>query len=254
MPFVDIAAGRLWYEESGSGRPILCLHGGWGRRVMPFDDAAEVLGRTHRVILLDRRGYGRSTPLGAVPAGFHREAAGDVEALVERLDLRDLVLWGHSDGAIIAAFLAATRPDRVAALVLEAVHYYRRKSIEFFATLARDPQSLPPHIRERLAADHGEPYWSELIAMHSRAWTELNRQGGEFYEGLLETIGCPTLLLHGDRDLHTPLAEIRALARHLHNVELEIIPGGEHSPHSESRNARFCSGRVARFLADRGLS
>ncbi len=253
MPAVEVPGARLWYEEVGAGKALVCLHSGWGRAAMPFDDAAAVLSGRYRMIFPDRRGYGRSSAVDHLPPSYHRDAMADLERFLDALRLDSAILWGHSDGAIIAALLASARPARVEALVVEAIHFHRAKSRSFFEGLARDPSKLPAHVREKLAADHGEDRWQTVVSMHSRAWLDFHRIGGVFYDGALEAIRCPTLVLYGPGDPHTPPAEVAELARHLRRAEVEEAQGGGHSPHSESKTARFCSERVARFLRDHGL-
>lgn len=252
MPFVEIPGAHLRYDETGHGPPLVCLHSGWGRAVMPFDDAALVLGAHYRMIFPDRRGYGRSTALDTLPPSYHHDAMADLAHFLERLGLERPILWGHSDGAITAALYAAAHPDRVAALVLEAIHFHRAKSKDFFARFAAEPESLSPATIERLRADHGER-WRDVVAMHSRAWLGFHASGGDFYEGKLEAVRAPALVLYGENDPHTPPSESAELASHLRDATLACARGGGHSPHSEPKTARFCSERVLQFLREHDL-
>ncbi len=247
MPFVDVPGTRVWYEEVGAGRPLVCLHSGWGRVAMPFDDAVATLAASHRLIFPDRRGYGRSTPIDRLPIDYHRRAATELGAVLDALSIERAILWGHSDGAITAALFASAHPERVQALVLEAIHFHRAKSKSFFEKYAADPDALPSHVTERLAADHGDR-WRTVIAMHCRVWLEFHALGGDFYEGALEKIEAPTLLMFGERDPHTPPSEVHELASHLRNVMLAPLPEGGHSPHSEPTTAHACSELVRAFL------
>jgi pimeloyl-ACP methyl ester carboxylesterase len=249
MPYANISTGHLSYEETGQGPALVCLHSGWGRTVMPFDDAAAVLGKSYRMIFPDRRGYGRSTPLDDLPSGYHADAAVDLGQFLDVLGIEHAILWGHSDGAITSALFAAAHPDRVGALVLEAIHFQRAKSQAFFRKYADDPGALPEQTIEHLRADHGER-WRPVIEMHSRVWLSFDSIGGDFYDGKLETIEAPTLLLFGEKDPHTAPAEVAELASHLRRATLAPVPEGGHSPHSEPRTAHFCSERVLRFLSE----
>jgi pimeloyl-ACP methyl ester carboxylesterase len=215
---------------------------------MPFDDAVDVLAGSYRLIFPDRRGYGRSTPLDELPLTYHEDAATDLARFLDVLRIEQPILWGHSDGAIAAALCAARDPERVAALVFEAIHFYRAKSPEFFARFAADPDSLSPQTIERLRADHGEDRWRTVIRMHSRAWLAFHSIGGDFFAGRLERIRRPTLVLYGTDDPHTPPSEVAELTRHLPDATLAPIPQGGHSPHSEPETARLTSERVLEFL------
>ena len=219
---------------------------------MPFDDAVALLSPRYRLVFPDRRGYGRSTPLEQLPRDYHRRAMIDLAHFLDALAIERPILWGHSDGAITAAMYAAEHPARPAALVVEAIHFYRAKSKAFFAKYARTPQALPPGTVERLATDHGER-WPTVVRMHSEAWLDFHEVGGDFYEGMLGRIRCPTLVLYGEGDPHTPTSESEALGRRIPGAILARVAGGGHSPHSETATARFCSERVLEFLREQDL-
>src|SRR3954468_17068143 len=108
MPFLQLpaAAGgaRIAYHETGadSGPAVLHLHGGWGAALYPCDVQATALRDRARLITPVRSGYGASTPLAELAAGFHRQAAAETVAVLDALDIERAVLWGHSDGAVIA--------------------------------------------------------------------------------------------------------------------------------------------------------
>ena len=87
---------EIYYEDHGAGQPVVLIHPGlvsgraWDRQVPALLEAG------YRVITYDRRGFGRSSQ----PAtGYDYDTfAADLHALLERLDLRDAVLVGHSMG------------------------------------------------------------------------------------------------------------------------------------------------------------
>ena len=108
----------LHYLDYGTeGRtPMLCLHGGavtahW------FDFVAGGFTADYHVRALDQRGHGDSAR--AVPPDYrYRSYASDVAQVVEKLDLRDFVLVGHSMGGLISLVYAATYPGRVKKMVV----------------------------------------------------------------------------------------------------------------------------------------
>ncbi len=111
MPFVELPASllapgvtrvRVHYRDVGAGRPILILHGGWGYEVYPFDRQIAALAPDHRMVIPDRTGYGGSGRLERQEVDFHRRAAAETLAVIAALGLDRPVLWGHSDGAVIA--------------------------------------------------------------------------------------------------------------------------------------------------------
>jgi pimeloyl-ACP methyl ester carboxylesterase len=120
MPTFKTTDGlSLYFEETGQGVPVLCLPG-LTRNARDFDWVAPHL-QDVRLIRLDARGRGRS----AYATDFHsysvpREAA-DVLELLDHLGLETAVILGTSRGGLVAAALAATRPDRLAGVILNDV-------------------------------------------------------------------------------------------------------------------------------------
>ncbi len=260
MPFVTIpespiAPGRpaeIHVREAGSGPPVVILHGGWGYEAYPFDDAIAALAPRHRVVAPDRVGYGRSGRVPALPRGFHRMMAEETFAVMDALGLRAAALWGHSDGAVIAAHMAFLRPERVSAVVLEALHFFafKRGSIEFFETAVRDPEKFGPAVVEACRRDHGDG-WKEVLAAGGWAWLDIIDEGRrgrrDVYAGRLAEVRAPTLVLHGSRDPRTEPGEVDAARAALPRSELELLDAG-HSPHTSREGPRAVRAASA-FLA-----
>lgn len=103
----------IWYATFGSGPPVILLHGGlansnyWGNQV-------PVLAKSHRVIVMDSRGHGRSTR-DSQPYGYTLMAS-DVIGLMDYLAIPQAAIVGWSDGAIIGLSLAMSHPNRVSRL------------------------------------------------------------------------------------------------------------------------------------------
>src|SRR4051795_5717722 len=108
-----IAPVAIHYREFGAGPPVVVLHGGWGYEIYPFDRQIAALSRTHRIVIPDRTGYGRSPRLTRQEPDFHSRAAVETFAAIEALGLERPVLWGHSDGAVIALLIGLAHPDHL---------------------------------------------------------------------------------------------------------------------------------------------
>ena len=259
MPFVTIdesplAMGvrpiEIHYRETGFGAPLVFLHGGWGYEIYPFDRQIEALGDRFRFVIPDRTGYGRSSRLFQVPTDFHARAAVETIRVLDALHIQRPVLWGHSDGAVIAAKIGLAEPDRISAVILEAFHFYRMKpgSREFFEVMAGEPGLLGERVASTLEREHGEDYWRKLIVINGNAWLgiadEATHAGHDLYDGKLSELCVPTLFIHGSRDPRTEPGELDAVRAQVPNARIEIIEGGGHSPHSESASAAE-SNRIA---------
>ena len=224
------------------------LHGGWGYEIYAIDRQIAELSTAHRFIVPDRTGYGRSAPIDSFPVDFHRRAMDETHAVISGLGLERPVVWGHSDGAIIALLLALAAPAMVAGAIVEAAHFYRRKprSRAFFESVAADPSSVGESVAAVLAREHG-PRWMRLLEQHARAWLSIADAAAwdteDFYDGRLGEIATPVLAVHGARDPRTEAGELDALVRALGTGgptafrEIHVLPEAGHSPHSERATA-----------------
>ncbi len=245
---------RLHHRERGEGPAVLVLHGGWGYEAYPFDRVLSELARSHRAVAPDRVGYGRSDRIPDLPDGFHRAMAEETALTLDALGVEAAALWGHSDGAVVAAWTAILFPARVRALVLEALHYRADKpsSLEFFRAAVAEPERFGAATVAALARDHGEA-WRDVLSAGGRAWLRILERGArgqpDLYDGRLGEVRCPTLLLHGMRDPRTEPGEIEAALRALPAARLELLDAG-HSPHTGTGAAERCTALGVEFLEE----
>ena len=251
-PLLPGAAIEQHYREAGQGEPLLILHGGWGYAYYPFDAQLAELGGELRFLIPDRTGYGRSPRLAELPPRFHEAAAIEAEAFLDALGIERCAIWGHSDGAVIAAITALRRPERYRAIILEALHLDREKprSRAFFTMMAEDPDGFGPRVAERLAADHGEDHWRAVLRAGGRAWLAIAASPGEdFFGGRLGELRVPALVLHGGSDPRTEPGELDRM-REVPAATIHVIPSAGHSPHSQQRAAAEATAAAAAFLRE----
>jgi pimeloyl-ACP methyl ester carboxylesterase len=265
MSFVDLRRSpvaperspvRIHVREAGDGPAVVILHGGWGYEAYPFDSAIAALAPHQRVLAPDRVGYGRSERISELPRGFHQAMAEETLAVMDALGVRNAAVWGHSDGAVVAARIALTAPERVRALVLEALHFFAWKpaSIPFFEAAIADPESFGPAVVEACRRDHGDA-WRDVLAAGGRAWLAIIEEGRrgrpDLYDGRLGEVRAPVLLLHGRRDPRTEPGELEAAAAALPRVRLELLDAG-HAPHVGRTAAARCVALASAFLRGEG--
>jgi pimeloyl-ACP methyl ester carboxylesterase len=115
---IERAGVSLAVEDSGSGTPVVLLHGLTAtRRYVVM--GSRILERSgHRVIAYDARGHGRSSPAPGRTRYEYRDLVGDLEAVLDELGVERAVLAGASMGAHTSLGLALERPERVAGLVV----------------------------------------------------------------------------------------------------------------------------------------
>jgi pimeloyl-ACP methyl ester carboxylesterase len=262
VPFIDLppapvrpdhVAPRIFYRDRGAGPAVLLLHGGWGHEAYPFGEAAAALEDRHRVVVPDRVGYGRSGRLAALPEDFHRRMAEETVLVMDALRIERAALWGHSDGAVVAAWTAILFPRRVRALALEALHFRAAKvsSTEFFRTAVEEPERFGDAVVRALAEDHAAEQWRGVLAAGGRAWLRIVEEGrrgrADLYGGRFGEIAAPTLLLHGRRDPRTEPGEIDDALAALPRARVTWFDAG-HSPHTGRTSAEACVDAARRFL------
>jgi pimeloyl-ACP methyl ester carboxylesterase len=268
--FVDIAASplapgqspvRLRYRGAGAGPAIVLLHGGWGYDIYPFDRQIAALESTHRIVAPDRSGYGGSGAIARLPADFHQRAAEETVAVLDALGLDRPILWGHSDGAVIALRIGLMAPSRIGGIVAEAAHFFRAKptSRVFFETMRDEPERLGDRVATVLARDHGTR-WRALIQLNGAAWLRIGEAAGDLYDGRLAELAVPVLVVHGARDPRTEPGELEALRQALHGAptavsdrpaQFAVLADGGHSPHSERATADEVTRVASRWIAGR---
>ncbi len=120
-------------EQCGNpkGRPALALHGGPGGGISPemrrFFDPSR-----YRVVMMDQRGCGRSTPHAEIRENTTWDLVADIERVRARLDIEKWLVFGGSWGSTLALAYAARHPERVAGLVLRGVFLLTKAEIAWF--------------------------------------------------------------------------------------------------------------------------
>ncbi len=224
---------------------LIFLHEGLGSVAMWRDFPDRVAAATGAPALVySRHGYGKSEPLRGDRAVdyMHVEALTVLPALRAALNLDDVVLVGHSDGASIALIHAGAGKWPVRGLILEAPHVFVEDvtvaSIEA-AKRAFETGDLP----KRLARYHDDVEgafwgWNKIwLDPAFRAWNIANETRG---------VRCPVLAIQGADDEYGTLAQLDALARDIAGpFERLVLPDCRHSPHRDQPEATLAA--IARW-------
>ncbi len=109
---------RLAAEDAGSGPPVVLLHGLTATRRYVVMGSRALERSDHRVVAYDARGHGHSSPARSRSAYDYEDLRGDLEAVLDRLEIERAVLAGSSMGAHTILALALHAPERVAGLVV----------------------------------------------------------------------------------------------------------------------------------------
>ena len=234
---------RLYYEEHGSGAPILCIHGA-GSSALVWSDAVRELARLGRVISYDRRGCTRSERPERYDRTSVTEHADDAAALLAALADAPAVVIGRSYGGTVATDLALSYPDRVRALVVlegDAPRELAPATAEWLDALAERLREVAAQagidaVAEALISEVlGESAWRSFPEALQRMFTHngpaiLAELQGEWWlqadAAALATIDQPALLVAAT-DSRPELREpTEAMADALPNARTALVSGG----------------------------
>lgn len=135
--FIEVDGVKLRYKDEGSGPIVLLVHGTFGD-LGDWDDWTRSLAEHYRVIRVDLPGFGLSGPIASGNYSVDRMLS-LVDGLMDLLDAPRFALVGVSYGGLVAFRYAATRTDRVSALVL-----INSAGIEYGSTRTDDSGPKPP--------------------------------------------------------------------------------------------------------------
>jgi len=143
--------GYLFFHEYGRGEAIVLLTGGPGGGYQQLEDVAERLGKSHRVILLEQRGTGRSMPIPFDTSTINLQTAhADLIRVLDHLKLSEAIFVGHSWGGMLAMSFASVNPSRVKSLVLIAPGPFKLDNEVFNVYATNKEARLTPGERKML--------------------------------------------------------------------------------------------------------
>jgi pimeloyl-ACP methyl ester carboxylesterase len=116
--FQEVNGIRIFYEQSGKGKPIILLHGN-GESHKIFDEVTERLIDHYTVYAVDSRGHGESTRVKELSYEAMME---DIAELIRSLKIEKPILYGFSDGGIIGIMLAIKYPDLLSRLIISGAN------------------------------------------------------------------------------------------------------------------------------------
>ena len=204
--FLEVNGIRIYYEKRGEGRPLILLHGN-GEDHTIFDQALLLLEKRYCCYAVDSRCHGQSGE-GEL---HYSDMAADMLALMEALDLRDVIFYGFSDGGIVG-LLCACQTERITTLIVSGANL--------------SPNGVKWGLRLLIGAMNLFKRDPKLSMMLKEPWIS---------DDMLVRIRANTLVLAGSGDV-IPERETRHIAETIPNAELRILDGENHGSyiiHSE---------------------
>ena len=242
----------LYYEDHGSGKPVVLIHGwplsgaSWEKQI------AALLAGGHRVITYDRRGFGRSSQPSI---GYEYDTfAEDLNKLLTTLDLRDVALVGFSmGGGEVARYLGAHGSDRVRkAVFLASVTPFLLKTAEnplgvdgsvfdgikqaivndrlaFLTEFLKNFYNVDELRGKRISDQVVQQSWNVAAGASAKGSLDCVTAWYTDFRKDLPKIDVPTLIVHGDADRILPItATAEPLAKVVKGARKVVIQGGPH--------------------------
>jgi haloalkane dehalogenase len=271
MPEVELnREGAIAFREAlpevpESGDPVLLIHGFPQSSYMWAPVLAAIAKSGRRAIAPDLSGYGDSPP---DPPGTWEHHVGALETFRRALGLERVALGLHDWGGMIGLRWACDHPDAVSALILSNTGFFADTEWHAMAQALRTPgqgeqlldnltkQAFATMVRDqggRIPEDAMDEYWKAFTSPAGRqGMLELYRSGDfdklKPYEGQLEAMGVPTLILWGPNDPVVPVAAARRFNREISNSKLVILEDASHFLYDDEP-AR-CAREIVAFLEE----
>jgi len=269
MPYIDVgkensAPINLYYEDHGSGSPVVLIHGyplsssSWEKQIPALLDAG------HRVIVYDRRGFGKSSQ---PTSGYNYDTfAEDLHHVVTHLKLKDFALVGFSmGGGEVARYIGKYGSKNVSrAVLIGGVPPYLLKTgdnpegvdrsvfvgIEnavkadryaFFTAFFKDFYNTDIYLGKRVSEQAVQASWNVAASASAVASYACVPTWHEDFRKDVAKIDVPTLVIHGDADRIVPFASAgQRTAKLVKGAELVVIKDGPHNvawTHTDEMNA-----------------
>ena len=257
MPFITVGTENssdidLYYEDHGTGQPVVLIHGyplsgeSWEKQ------SAALLEAGYRVITYDRRGFGRSSK---PTVGFDYDTfAADLKVVLETLDLRDVILVGFSMGTgevgryigtygtervAKAAFLASLEPfllqaddnpTGVPADVFAGIEQAAKSDrYAWFDTFYQDFYNLDENLGTRIGEAAVRASWNTAASSGWFAASAVVQSWLTDFRADIEKVDVPALIVHGTADRILPIdATAREFTKRLPSAEYVEIEGAPH--------------------------
>ena len=258
MSYVDVGKENstsihLYYEDHGSGQPVVLIHGyplssaSWEKQVPALLDAG------HRVIAYDRRGFGKSSQ---PTTGYNYDTfAEDLHKLVTHLKLRDFALVGFSmGGGEVARYIGrygskgvskaviiggvppfllktADNPEGVDGSVFEGIEKaVAADRYAFFTGFFKNFYNTDVNLGKRVSEQAVQASWNVAAIASAKASLACVPTWGEDFRNDVAKIDVPTLVIHGDADRIVPISAAgQRTAKLINGAELVVIKDGPHN-------------------------
>lgn len=191
--------------------------------------------RDVNLLIYDRQGYGQSESFDQQPRDrwyMHKEAD-TLQKLITQLNLKEVMLFGHSDGGTIALLYASKYPKLLKGIIVEGSHVLVEditiEGIQKFEKLY-----ATTNLKDKLSKYHGEKT-QDIFDRWTKTWQEPFFDQWHILEEI-SRVQCPTLIIQGEHDEFGSIKQVESIVNHLGTrAYFHIVENAEHTPHKEQK-------------------
>jgi len=259
MPFAQAEGAKLFFEETGTGYPVVFVHE-FGGDYRSWNDQVRAFSRHYRCITYNARGFPPSDVPPANDAYGYAQAASDIAAVMHHLGVERAHVVGLSMGGYAALVFGLRYPGMASALVVAGCGSGSDPSSReaYVRDIpARADQLLAEGIALKVGESRLDPTRIQLRGKDPKGWDEFVRHMGEQsalgssltlrnvqgkrpalheLEAELRRLAIPVLIVAGDEDVHC-LAPSLYLKRTIRDAGLWIVPWSGHAVNLEEPDA-----------------
>lgn len=229
--YIEIANTNMYYEEYGSGIPLLLFHGGFGS-IHDFQQVIPKFAKHFKVIAVDSPGHGRSEQSDSLSFELMTDYYSN---MIDQFKLDSVYIVGYSDGGITALHLAAKRPDKIKKIIASGVNsrmdglnpevldYLKQINPPFIETYQKE--WLADYKSKSPEKNKWEKFITDITSMYSNDVF--------ITDHILSTISARVLLVFGDKDV-IKLEHGVELFQKISGSQFCILPNTPHEVFSKS--------------------
>lgn len=225
--YYDYNGKRIFYRDIGEGDVIILLPGNTASSAAHIGEI-DYFSQNYRVICLDYIGYGQSERIDKSWANFWYECALMIVSLMKDLKINKYKIIGSSGGGLIGLNIAILAPEKTELVVADSlIGEYINESIS--DKIIKGRIHIDNGIKEFWRYAHGED-WERVIELDSKMIEEFSGRGKSIFDGKLNMIKCPVLLIGSLNDDLVPDIQLNMgkICKQIKNSKLLLYSYGRH--------------------------
>jgi pimeloyl-ACP methyl ester carboxylesterase len=220
--YANVNGLKMYYEEHGSGFPLVLIHGGGSTINTTFGRVLQALAKKHKVIAVEMQAHGHTADIDR-ELSFEQDAA-DIAELLNQLNIAKADIFGFSNGASTTLQLAIRHPQLVNKIIVASTMYKKDGAYPWlWEVMARATfEEMPQPYKDAFLKIN--PDEDALYAMFKRDVARM-QSFRDIKEEDIKAIKAPALIIAGNNDVVRPEHAVE-MYRQMQHGTLMILPGG----------------------------